>query len=931
MGFQLSPGVNVSEIDLTTVVPSVLTTSGAFAGYFRWGPIDKVVLVDSEITLSKIFGKPDANSATSFFTASNFLSYGNNLSVVRSVGANSENSVINLSSPPLKIDNSDVFELSFLHTNTLGAYGPFIGRYPGDLGNSLSVYACDAGGDFSNYQLVNSVGGMATQLTKDPYIMNAVSSTKLYRKSLEEMETARKEGKSSSSNEWDFRDQASKWLNSNDLNTSFSGTYRPYTNWRKNAVEVIRALTKDSTITEDAFSTDDKGNITIYDAKTRAKLAGISPEKIQQALLSGLSPDDWNQMSIDGRYNYSNVSPEQFVADVNGSYSDKVNSYLKQIKTLDAAKSQTQSTVEKAKLDNQIVSLNKAIESIKSEYASISRTFTSGDVESAKARLQTANNINGFSRAFSFTETEQTYEVNPYVQPQQFRETKEIEWLKWKTDFDEKKRQFGLSYDLDLRKTEAAEKAAGVKAGGLGGGLPEGREKGEIANYTVDKLAAKVEQDDQAIKTNEAAFLAQQGKDAVWLADQKLAWERNPNGVDPMVAQYFRNNFELIRKNESNKQLILNVDKQVTAEKGSIEDLIPKGSPTVNYRSASGSYSFEPKDFVYLNSKFDKYRKVEFTTVGGSSSRQVRYDDETAKQELSPKEFLLYQTKKKAFDSPATLTQAERALVDNLNFYNTNVNTKYNKTIGERMERTSEILAERLGASQAVSYDIPTTTPAQRDDFGSLLAKYAKRADEQGGIANSPDFNADTARKLAVDEKLIGNIRVVEGTEIEPAMYEVTATGKDGTITFRMTPEEKKAKYGGDFDSSPAVKAAKPYLEQIRRTGGYSTAIAPGPSSHLNSFLSAPDFPNVKTYGVTANIVTPDNGSTYSVRLSIYDPINRVWRDDIPYPRTGLIVEKGITAALLGLDDSAVYELLYDKPATAADLKVVQEASKKPL
>ena len=155
MGFQLSPGVNVSEIDLTTVVPSVLTTSGAFAGYFRWGPIDKVVLVDSEITLSKIFGKPDANSATSFFTSSNFLSYGNNLSVVRSVGANSENSIINASSPPLKINNSDVFELSFLHTNTLGAYGPFIGRYPGTLGNSLSVYACDAGGDFSNWAYKN--------------------------------------------------------------------------------------------------------------------------------------------------------------------------------------------------------------------------------------------------------------------------------------------------------------------------------------------------------------------------------------------------------------------------------------------------------------------------------------------------------------------------------------------------------------------------------------------------------------------------------------------------------------------------------------------------------------------------------------------------------------------------------------------------------
>ena len=81
MAFQLSPGVNVSEIDLTTVVPSVLTTAGAFAGTFNWGPANKPVLVDSGITLAQVFGRPDNTSAVSFFTASNFLSYGNNLSV----------------------------------------------------------------------------------------------------------------------------------------------------------------------------------------------------------------------------------------------------------------------------------------------------------------------------------------------------------------------------------------------------------------------------------------------------------------------------------------------------------------------------------------------------------------------------------------------------------------------------------------------------------------------------------------------------------------------------------------------------------------------------------------------------------------------------------------------------------------------------------
>ena len=47
MAFQISPGVNVSEVDLTTVVPSVLTTAGAFAGTFKWGPANKLILIDS--------------------------------------------------------------------------------------------------------------------------------------------------------------------------------------------------------------------------------------------------------------------------------------------------------------------------------------------------------------------------------------------------------------------------------------------------------------------------------------------------------------------------------------------------------------------------------------------------------------------------------------------------------------------------------------------------------------------------------------------------------------------------------------------------------------------------------------------------------------------------------------------------------------------
>ena len=144
MGFQLSPGVNVSEIDLTTVVPSVLTTAGAFAGTFKWGPANQVVLVDSEITLSKTFGTPDSSSAISFFTAANFLSYGNNLSVVRAVGANSKNADANTSANNIQITNSEVFQYSYM-SGASNQYGAFVARYPGALGNSLSVTVVDTG------------------------------------------------------------------------------------------------------------------------------------------------------------------------------------------------------------------------------------------------------------------------------------------------------------------------------------------------------------------------------------------------------------------------------------------------------------------------------------------------------------------------------------------------------------------------------------------------------------------------------------------------------------------------------------------------------------------------------------------------------------------------------------------------------------------
>jgi hypothetical protein len=138
MAFMLSPGVNVSEIDLTTIVPAVGTTEGAFAGAFVWGPMGSVVTISNEVELVNTFGKPDANTFKSFFTAANFLSYARNLKVVRAGSNTTSNNATSGSVAPI-IRNRDDYEIQYLDLSAANTVGQFAARYPGDLGNSLKV------------------------------------------------------------------------------------------------------------------------------------------------------------------------------------------------------------------------------------------------------------------------------------------------------------------------------------------------------------------------------------------------------------------------------------------------------------------------------------------------------------------------------------------------------------------------------------------------------------------------------------------------------------------------------------------------------------------------------------------------------------------------------------------------------------------------
>ena len=142
MAFQVSPGVLVQEKDATNVIPAVSTTSGGIVITAEKGPIDEITQITSENELVEIFGKPNSSNFEEFFTAANFLGYGNNLKVVRPI-TGLTNAVS--TGTAVLIKNTTQYLNDYYSETGAGQVtniGTWAAREAGTLGNSLKVSLC---------------------------------------------------------------------------------------------------------------------------------------------------------------------------------------------------------------------------------------------------------------------------------------------------------------------------------------------------------------------------------------------------------------------------------------------------------------------------------------------------------------------------------------------------------------------------------------------------------------------------------------------------------------------------------------------------------------------------------------------------------------------------------------------------------------------
>jgi hypothetical protein len=161
MAFSISPAVTWSEIDLTTVVPTVATTIGGIAGVFEWGPVDFRVLNANEDEIVRNYGKPTASNFETWFVAASFTAYGDKLYVSRAASNVANNAVAFVGGTGVNRQVKNEEDYAQNHSS-FSANSHYYAKYPGTMGNSLRIATCDSPNAFSSTIYTDDANNLVT-------------------------------------------------------------------------------------------------------------------------------------------------------------------------------------------------------------------------------------------------------------------------------------------------------------------------------------------------------------------------------------------------------------------------------------------------------------------------------------------------------------------------------------------------------------------------------------------------------------------------------------------------------------------------------------------------------------------------------------------------------------------------------------------------
>jgi hypothetical protein len=503
------------------------------------------------------------------------------------------------------------------------------------LGSKLKTVAA---GDFSNYQLVNSVGGMTKQIVKDPVIQTAVKSTAWYKKQAAEMEKAISEGKSSQSNIWDFNSKASVWLNSTKAGQAFNDRYSPFVDVKKKAMEAIKALHPNLQGYDIPFKVVN-GKIdtsVIADAMQRYKIEGIDENQIQQAITATLTPDDINQLSIDARYQFRDVDSDKLVSVAEKNYNLQKREATKTLDYLKGQKGIVSDPTKADQINNRILQYERllgldgkpgALDTNLISQIELAKT----DPDSVKLSIYKDGFIKEFANAFSWKNQEMQYVASPIKQQQNWVAEQRRAAYEFSEDLKIKQGNLDISKQRLLIDAEAnALKKAELY------GDPVATDWTPLGNPTDNKLksaevfASHVSSIDDSINADRAKLKTKYSDAQI---DEMLVDWQNAQGVASKATKVKSDAINLIKnisKNSNYSKSLEKLDNKLKAEsekEAGIENVIKSATAgrgnLVITTNQGERITLTPKELLGISNSF----KTQTVDYGGTAADQDYIDE----------------------------------------------------------------------------------------------------------------------------------------------------------------------------------------------------------------------------------------------------------------------------------------------------------------
>jgi hypothetical protein len=645
--------------------------------------------------------------------------------------------------------------------------------------------------DFSQQQIVNSVGSLTNRIASDPIIQNSVASTQTYRQQLAAMRDAKDKGKSSVSNEWDFNDQFNKWYNDKDLTTRFTGSFTPYVDVTSKISKIIKDLDPNVHIEDNPFLRGGDGQILIgKDGAPMIDMAMIekssttlTPERIQAAISANMTQDDINQLRIDGRYSYRGQDAMGMKQITDQSYQYKLDQINDIIEGLIVTKGTLNNDPQKAaEVDAKIEAYKQKATSYQNRYRQDVAAINS-NLEGYKGSLYAQNWLSKFGDGYAYAKESLTYKENPYFQAAERRRENDIKWQEFLIDQQWKAADAAYkneSLRLGWYNAETARLKGGKGSGktaqgalegiGLSDAILEPIQQDEMEKIDVGSFMADTERVSEDIDQQRMSLLGNTGlvtlkrdatgqnpryeynvagkdpqavKDAANAAIAKLkdAYDKDPNSVDDGARSFFRNQANADQTIQNRKFAIGQQERYADRDVGTIAPMLNAVRP-MTITTGGKPYVVDAKQMMDFNEKL----KNIFKTGVDMDVPYAYYDDNEAKRVLAgPAEWEMYQAAK----TPASKrNETQKIIAAKLQQTHDVVNRPNQQLVRARNNYLDNSVKSLVGTQQPVSFTLEAFEAPDRKRAQAVASRLVNTIIAEDKENPNPRYDADRIQEM---------------------------------------------------------------------------------------------------------------------------------------------------------------------------------------